>query len=364
MSILIFIIILVALIVVHEFGHFIVAKKSGIRVDEFGIGFPPKIFGKKFGETEYTINWLPLGGFVKIFGENPDDESVSGPDASRSITHKPKYIQIAVLLAGVVFNIVFAWILLSGVFMAGMPMALNDANREQAKDISLTVVNVIEDSPASAAGLMVGDSITKLSAGDNTLISSVSSEVTDFVSQREGENVTLTVLRNEELVEIVATPTILPQAKQPILGFSMSEVGIVSFGPFRALYEAAIFTYNALIMITIGLLGFIGSAFTLQADLSQVAGPVGIVGLVGEAQALGVISLLTFTAFISLNLAIINILPFPALDGGRILFVIIESIKGSPIKPVVANTVNAIGFILLILLMVVVTYGDILRLAS
>ena len=121
MSILLFIIILAVLILAHEFGHFIVAKKSGIRVDEFGIGFPPKLYGKKFGETEYTINALPLGGFVKIFGENPDEENTNGPDRARSFVHKPKIIQAAVLVAGVFFNLLLAWFLISAGFMIGLP---------------------------------------------------------------------------------------------------------------------------------------------------------------------------------------------------------------------------------------------------
>ena len=136
MSILIFIIILAILILAHEFGHFIVAKKSGVRVDEFGLGFPPKLYGKKFGETEYTINAIPFGGFVKIFGENPDDlpaatstaqvgESLSGPDASRSLVKKPRYIQAFVIAAGIIFNILLAWILISWGFMIGLPSSID-----------------------------------------------------------------------------------------------------------------------------------------------------------------------------------------------------------------------------------------------
>jgi len=364
MSILLFIIILIVLILVHEFGHFIVAKKSGIRVDEFGIGFPPKIIGKKFGETEYTINWLPLGGFVKIFGEDPDSDSISGPDSKRSIVHKHKLIQIAVLVAGVAFNILLAWVIFAGIFMVGMPQAITNENRSYAEDISLTVVSVLPESPAARAGLLPGDSIQSLSANGAIVTSSVPDDVSLFISQNESAAVVVSIEREGELLSVSATPTLLPDAEQPILGFTMAELGTVSYGPVRSLYEAALFSAQSLAFITVGILGFIASAFTLQADLSQVAGPVGIVGLVGEAQALGTLSLLMFTAFISLNLAVINLLPFPALDGGRVLFVIIEWIKGSPIKPVVANTVNAIGFILLIILMIVVTYGDIIRLTG
>ena len=126
MSIIIFVIVLVVLILVHEFGHFITAKKSGIRVDEFGIGFPPKIFGKKIGETTYTLNWIPFGGFVKIFGENPDDESISGPDSARSFVNKKRRIQALVIVAGVLFNVILASLLFSAGFMIGMPVSDGD----------------------------------------------------------------------------------------------------------------------------------------------------------------------------------------------------------------------------------------------
>lgn len=362
MSVILFLIILVALILVHEFGHFIVAKKSGIRVDEFGLGFPPKLFGKKYGETEYTVNALPLGGFVKIFGEDPDDESIQGPDKERSFVHKPKYIQIAVLAAGVFFNVLFAWLLLSTGFTLGMPSAIDETNRSETQNISVVVAQVVPDTPAEAAGLEVGDKIVSVSGALDDSAELSPSGIAQFIGAREGQDVTVTVQRGEETVELSAAPTTLDNVPQPALGIAMAEVGTVSYGFFRSIYEGFVLTFEMLIAVAIAIFTFLASAFTLQADFTQVAGPVGIVGLVEDASTLGFVNLLSFTALISLNLAIINLLPFPALDGGRILFVIIEKIKGSPIKPVVANTLNTVGFILLILLMVVITYNDILRL--
>ena len=152
MSIIIFIIVLVVLILVHEFGHFISAKKSGIRVDEFGIGFPPRIFGKKIGETTYSLNWIPFGGFVKIFGENPDEESISGPDSKRSFVNKKRRIQALVIVAGVVFNMLLAIILFSAGFLIGMPVSDNDPlivdKGYEITNSALTVISVLNESPA------------------------------------------------------------------------------------------------------------------------------------------------------------------------------------------------------------------------
>src|SRR3989338_9433502 len=152
MSILIFVVILLVLVLVNEFGHFFTAKKFGIRVDEFGFGFPPKIFGIKKGETEYSLNALPIGGFVKIFGENPDDENTNGPDRDRSFVHKPKWKQAVVLFAGVFMNLLLAWILFSIGFMSGLPTSMgSEVKGYPLKDVNLVIVSVMTDSPADKA---------------------------------------------------------------------------------------------------------------------------------------------------------------------------------------------------------------------
>ena len=366
MSILIFFIVLFVLILVHEFGHFIAAKKFGIRVDEFGIGFPPKAVGKKFGETEYTLNWLPIGGFVRIFGENPNEESLTGPDSARSFVHKPKWQQAVVLVAGVTFNVLFAWLLFVGAFMIGMPTAIDESEMEKVSDPKLLILQVIPDSPAEEAGLKGSDQILGLrnEAGEE-IIGLTPESVSTFISEHGEQKLTFTVERAQEDYEIVLVPetgVIEEDPERAAAGFTMSLAGILVLPPHEALIQGTKTTYDMLLTTAQGIGGFFYQAFTFQADLSQVAGPVGIVGLVGDASALGFAYLVTFTAFISLNLAVINMLPFPALDGGRLLFVVIEKIKGSPIRPQIANTVNLVGFVILILLMVVVTYSDIMKL--
>lgn len=367
MSILLFIVILLVLILVHEFGHFIVAKKSGIRVDEFGIGFPPKALtlGKK-GETEYTLNWLPFGGFVRIFGESPNKESLYGPDKDRSMIAKPKIVQAAVLVAGVVMNVLLAWVLFSAMFMIGTDFAITREEVSDAKNVQLVISSVLEDSPAADVGIEPGDVITAMYVGDERVDPLYPQEATDFISEYSDAQIQLDVLRGEDST----TYTISPEAgliednpTRRILGVSMGLAGFVQhLNPITALVEGGKFTLVMVQQVWFGLVDFFSGLFTFSANFEEVAGPIGIVGVVDQAAALGLSTLLFLTAVISINLAIINILPIPALDGGRLLFLVIEAIKGSPIRPEVANRFHATFFMLLILLILVISYFDIARL--
>lgn len=361
MTILLFLIVLFVLVLVHEFGHFIVAKWAQMRVDEFGIGFPPRLFGVRRGETLYSFNALPIGGFVRIFGEDAIDAEAS-PDRERSFVAKTKWKQAAVLIAGVAMNVLFAWILFAIALSVGTQTAVSEA--EASPDANLVISNVLEDSPADEAGLSAGSEIVGLRSGDDTLSDLTPSAFSAFISTHAGEEVTMQYRALGGVEEVTLAPeagTISDSPDTPAIGVALGLIEVVSRPVHTALAEASVMTVTGLRDITIGISGLIYDALRFDADLSSVAGPVGIVGLVGEASAFGFTTLLLFTGFISLNLAIINMLPFPALDGGRLLFVGIEALKGSPIKPSIAHTLNAAGFILLILLMVAVTYNDILR---
>lgn len=360
MSIILFIIILAILILAHEFGHFIVAKKSGIRVDEFGVGFPPKIFGKKIGETEYTLNLLPIGGFVKIFGENPDDDSISGPDAKRSFVNKPKYIQAAVLVAGVTFNIILAWFLLSAGFIIGLPTSVDAApDGRVLEDVALTVTEVRAGSPAEEAGLKTGDVILSLGASGTSISNPSPAEVQEFIGGNLNKDINVEYRRGKDFTDTVTLRPVEGIIERPAIGIAMDEIGKLKLPVHLALWEGAKLTAGLTEATFFGLTGFIGDIFVGKASLSEVASPVCIVDMVDKANGFGFIYLLSFTAFISINLAIINLMPLPALDGGRLLFLLIEVIKGSPIKPKIANTANVIGFFLLIILMFVIVYNDI-----
>lgn len=365
-NILLFVVVLSVLILVHEFGHFIVAKKSGIRVDEFALGFPPKLWGKKFGETLYSINLLPFGGFVKIFGEDPNDENTNGPDRARSFVHKPRYIQAMVLVAGVTFNFLFAGILLSVGFMVGMPSSVDDGYAKYTKDKHILITMVSESSPAGIAGLKVGDTIVSVVADDSALQADTltTTNIQQLISSHANEKVAVIYKRNGETNTDLITP--VPNAiegrSEPAIGVAMDQVGTVVLPIHLAIFEGFKFAGSLFVETLKGLYHLLTGLFSGHSELSQVTGPVGIVGMVGEASRMGVIYLVTFTSLISINLAVINLLPFPALDGGRLLFVGIEAIKRSPINSKVTNTLNFAGFAILISLMVAVTFHDVFKL--
>ena len=361
MSVLIFLLVLFILVLVHEWGHFIVAKKTGMRVDEFGIGFPPKLFGVKKGETEYTFNALPIGGFVKIYGENYEDELVGHIDKDpRGFSSRPRWAQALVLVAGVTMNILFAWLLFSVTYMVGMPTQVDETTASPQAYVA--VVGVMPDSPA--ADLPIGAEIVAIDLAGSVTYGPTQSDFTEIISGSEGQTVSVTYEYAGEEKILTMSPSqglIESDEGRYAVGVSLATIDIVKKSFFVAIKDGLISTVDGLVAIAVGLYSLVSQAFVGQADFSQVAGPVGIVGMVGDAAEFGLTALLTFTAIISLNLAIINLLPFPALDGGRLMFVAIESIIRRPINPVWTARVNFIGFALLILLMVAVTYSDITK---
>lgn len=358
MSILIFFLVLFVLILVHEWGHFIVAKKTGMRVDEFGIGFPPKLFGVKKGETEYTFNALPIGGFVRIWGENGSDTA----DGDRAFGARPKWAQALVLVAGVVMNVLFAWLLFSVTYMIGVPTTVDETTA--GPDAELVIVQTLPDSPAAVipagaviTGAVAGGDMVLLDvtpAGFSEFVTTVAPESIEVTYELAGEEMAATIVPEQGLVE--------DQPERYVVGASLALVEDQSMSFFAALQTGAVSTWEGLQAITVGLFSLISQIFTGTADFTQVAGPVGIVGMVDDAAAFGITALLTFTAIISLNLAVINLLPFPALDGGRLVFVAIEAVTGKDIPAEWAGRINLVGFALLLLLMVLVTYNDILNL--
>lgn len=354
MSIIIFIIILSALIIVHELGHFLVAKRFDIRVDEFGLGFPPrvtKLFTWK--GTPFTLNWLPFGGFVKIFGENPADKiEGSLPDNFQS---KNRGIQASVLVAGVTGNFLFAWFLISLGFVAGLPAPASiSLPVENARTV---ITTVLPATPAATAGLKSGDVILSLSRGETNSI--LTPEAVSLFIAESREPITFTVERGEKISTKVVVPEENIVTDRLAVGISMDVIGIVKLPPHKALWHG-LKTTSELTLLTGRAIGtFIGQALLGRASLSGVTGPVGIVDMVGDVRELGFTYLLTFTALLSINLTIINLLPLPALDGGRLLFVGIEGVTRRSIPPRIFNVLNTVGFALLILLMLVITIQDI-----
>ncbi len=378
MNILIFIIILLVLVLVHELGHFFTAKKFGIRVDEFGFGFPPKIFGIKKGETEYTINALPFGGFVKIFGENPDEAEkenlvlgapLSTPstklDLSRSFSHKPKWQQAIVLFAGIFSNFLLAWLLFSFGFMSGLPTSVGSEPLGYIPtDIHLTVISVLDKSPAQISGLKSGDKIISLQSEKNNLTIINPDTLKSFIISHSNKEIKLGYIRgkNQDIIYTNLKPELSKTDNKPMIGISMDLIGTVRLPLFRALYEGFILTSSVTKDTVIGLYDLIKASLIGKGSIDSVTGPIGMVSIVGDAYKFGFTYLLSFAALISINLAIINLIPFPALDGGRLFFLLIEKIKGSRISPKVTNYANMLGFGILIFLMLFVTYNDVIKL--
>lgn len=351
------------LVLVHEFGHFFTAKKFGIRVDEFGFGFPPKLFSFKKGETEYSFNLFPLGGFVKIFGENPDEENTNGPDASRSFVNKPKWQQAIVLFAGIFSNFLLAWLLFSIGFMSGFPTSVGSGSLSyKLEDVNLVVVSVLPKSPAENAGLMVGDKIINIQSDDNFIDQISPESIKSFIIEGGGKEIDIGYIRGKDSEISIAKINPKENNGQFTIGISMDEIGTAKLPFFTAFLEGMKLNWSMTKNTAIGLFTLLKEGIQGKGSFSSVAGPVGMVGIVGDAYQFGFVYLLSFTAIISINLAIINLLPFPALDGGRLFFLLIEKIKGSRISPSVANTVNVIGFFILIFLMLIVTYHDVVKL--
>lgn len=356
MSIIIFLIILSALIIVHELGHFLVAKKFGIRVDEFGLGYPPraaKLFSWK--GSDFTLNWLPFGGFVKIFGENPETSEAEVP-SSDNFQSKNRGIQAAVLAAGVFFNFVFAWVLISFGFVSGIPSPVGVNLPVENPQTVITLV--VPGSPADLAGLKTGDTILGMREMEKSPNSLSPEEASRFISESRGDLV-FEVERGGESREVIVTPTSNIIEGRPAVGISMEIIGIVRLPIHQALWEGMKATIQFTWLTAKAILSLIGEAFTGRADLAAVTGPVGIVGMVGDMRELGISYLITFTALLSINLSIINLLPVPALDGGRLLFVAIESVTRRSIPPRFFNAVNVAGFALLIFLMILITIKDV-----
>ncbi|MFA7365062.1 MAG: RIP metalloprotease RseP [Patescibacteria group bacterium] len=372
-TILIFVLVLSVLIFAHEAGHFFSARRLGIKVDEFGIGFPPRVFSvyknkegrwrKIFGNKKiednsdviYSINAFPIGGFVKIKGENGDESGDKDSFASQKI-----WKRAIVISAGVIMNIVLAWILISINLMIGSHQSIDQSNMPKGVKVSEPVVRifqVVSDSPASNAGLMPMDVIMDINGEMVNDEEKVKSAI-----DSPSKEITMTVDREGELINLSLAPEFDEDLGRNIVGIGMANTSFVKYPWYLALIEGFKNTFAFLWLIIYTLFDMLRGLIIGQPMNVEVAGPIGIAVLTGDMARMGIVYLIHFTALLSLNLAIINILPFPALDGGRLLFLLIERIKGSPIKQSIEALLNNFGFMLLMLLVVFVTFKDIIGL--
>lgn len=356
MTILAFIIVIVVLVLVHELGHFLSAKQAGIRVDEFGIGFPPRLWSIQKGETLYSINLIPFGGFVKIHGENGLEVDDTDP---RAFSRAPRYRQALVLAAGVAFNFICAWVLLSAGYMIGLPASPDVDAR--AQNVQLTVTDVLPDSPAADAGLGVGDVIVSV-VSQTEHAPETALGARDFIAEHGDAPLTVTFIHDGAVEVHTITPRILSGSDHPIIGIAMESIGVLRLPFMKAIYEGAQTTVHISELTVTGFGRLIADMINGRADMTSVTGPVGIASLAGNALHIGFANFIAFTALISIQLAILNLLPIPALDGGRIVILGLEAIRNRPIPVRITHTLNTLSFFALVALMLVVTYRDIMHL--
>jgi len=358
LTILIFIVILGILVFVHELGHFLVAKRNGVRVDEFGFGFPPRIFGIKRGETVYSINAIPLGGFVKIYGEEGE-----GADSGRSFSSKKIGQKVKILFAGVTMNFILAVFLFSLGNIIGLPSAIEENQISQYPNARLQIVAISPDSPAQAAGLQAGDFVSALKNSEGKISEGIKkpSEFQALVDGEKGKEIIVSVQRGNSIIDASLVPRPNPPSGQGPLGVELATVDKISLPWYKAIWEGFLTAINLIWLLLVVLFQLVKNLIVNGKAGVDIVGPVGIFTLTNQAATLGFIYLLQLTAILSINLAVINAFPFPALDGGRALFLMIEKIKGSPINQKTQNLIHTVGFALLILLMVAITYRDIIR---
>lgn len=359
LSIIFFIIILGVLIFLHEFSHFISAKRAKVKVEEFCIGFPPKIFKVRKGETIYSLGLFPFGGFVKIFGEESREEK-PGSFFEKSVGTRARIIS-----AGVIANFLLAFILFSIGFHFGLPQQIQGKVPEGAKEVGISIVGIAQNSPAEKAKIKIGDKIIKIRNPKLAIQKDIkeAEDVQNITRKSLGQELILTLKRGNKLLEKKVTPRENPPESEGPIGIALIKTGRVPYHwpkailkGARSIFSLAGMTIKALFEITKG--AILGK----RVEEVELAGPIGIFPLFSQMIELGWIYVLQFTAILSLNLAILNIFPFPALDGGRLLFLLIEKIRKAPLKIEIENLVNRIGFAILIILMIIITFRDIKRL--
>ncbi len=350
-----FLIILIILVVIHELGHFFAAKKNDVYVEEFGVGFPPRAIGKKFGETLYSLNWLPLGGFVKLYGEEYHEEDKlekkAKIPASRAFVNKTPLQKAIIITAGVIMNFILGWVIMSYLYTIGIPTPAG-----------VTILEVQNNSPAQAAGLQEGDKLVSIGQDEERINIKATYELIRATNRYIGEQVDLVVERDgqTQLVSLEAREN--PPANQGAFGIVINQLVEEEKHPwYTAPWYGLVRAYDMTRTIAVEILKIPYQLITRHKTDVEFSGPVGIARVVGEAREYGINPLLEIMALLSLNLAVINILPFPALDGGRLVFIVYEWITKKRPNQNFERYMNLAGIIILLSLSAVITIYDIMK---
>jgi len=348
----------------HELGHFFLAKKFGIVVEEFGIGYPPRIWGKKIKNTIYSINWLPLGAFVKILGEDENQKKTKGSFAS-----KPLWQRALVLFGGVASFWIIAFLIITILAsVSGVPTAVPDSFNGTGKETpKVQIFSVAKNSPAELSGIKTGDEITKIksqkSKVKNEIQSSKVGEIQEFITNHRGEELIFSLQRGDRVLEITSTPRTDPPKGEGALGVALARVAHMQVAWYKAPWVGLKITALQTKDIPVQWYELIKKKIKkVPTPEVQLVGPVGLGQIMGQALGQGTGNYLMLVAIIAIYLAFFNLLPIPALDGGRLLFIAIEAFRRKPVKPELEQKITTIFFTALILMALVFTFQDIRRL--
>lgn len=365
-AVIVFILILSFLVMIHEFGHFIVAKRSGIGVEEFGFGLPPRIWGKKVGGTIYSVNWLPFGGFVRLVGEDPTDKNKNAKNSfyTKSIGQRMKVVVAGVFMNLMVAVVVFYIVVFALGFKVNLPLIVEHKFSFVNQSTEVIIAGVGADSAAQKAGIQGGEAI--ISAGGQE-ISSIS-ELQKVIRASSDKPIQLILENpvNNRLRTVEVTPSYNQDLKAPALGVELGEIVALKYQTFgQKLFAGFIHSYNTFdysVTVLGKLIAYSVKEHNLAPVSESVSGPIGIAQITSQAVTLGFVSVLQLVGLLSLNLAVLNILPIPALDGGRFAFIVFELVTRKKVNANFEKWVHAVGFAFLIGLIVLITYNDILKL--
>ncbi len=361
MTILSAVILLGILIFAHELGHFMMAKFSGVKVLKFSLGFGPRVMGRRIGETEYLISAFPLGGYVKMLGEEPGEE-LDEEERERAFNHQPLIKRVLIVAAGPAFNILLTFVIFTSLLAAGLPI-----NVPVLDKIMPVVDEVQEGYPAYEAGLKKGDQVVEIEGVEVTTWF----DMVDIVSRSPGKELRFVVKRNGELLEFRITPRAVEETDSEGNRIVIGRIGVkklgggifetISSGSFlEAPLKGAIATYKMGFFV----IDSINMLITGRVSVKNIGGPVTILKESGKAAAAGLLAYFMFMALLSVNLGVLNLLPIPILDGGHLLLFLMEAIKGGPLKERTVIIAHRIGYAILIVLMAFALYNDFVRIFS
>lgn len=348
---------LIFLVVLHEFSHFWTARRFGVEVEEFGIGYPPRLFGKKIGKTIYSINLLPFGAFVKMKGEMESEKDKG------SFSALPVSKRILIALAGVISFWIISAIIFSFLFFLGNQVAISDEEDDNLISPKVQIAGIAKNSPAENAGLKIGDVIVRIQSSDFEIqkVTKVK-EIQEFTRAHLGEELILTIERGKETFEVKVIPRENPPPGEGPMGVILARTAIKKYPIHLAIWEGTTYTFKSTLSIIEGYFLALKNVFAGKPSGVEVVGPVGIFQMAFHFMQLGVIYFLNFLAILSIYLAILNALPIPAFDGGKVLFLVVEAIRKRPISQEIEQKITAFFFILLIIFAFFVTIKDIQRL--